>query len=550
MPTAKCTQASPASNWAPRNVAGGVLAGGILRRADRRRARHARVVVAGSRSTAGDRLRRDVLGCTVAEGRAQMPRPASAATPRASGRSAAAPPGERSEPGAACPGADSGAASHRTVPDVYPGAYVGEAPDRPAVVMAGSGRVADLSPSSTPPPTGCAAAPRAGLRPGDHVALCMENHPRYLEVAVGLPLRRAGLHRVLVPAHRRRARLHRRRLRCRGVHLLGRDGRAGRRRSSPTTPERRARGSMLDGTDRRLRALRGRASPRSRRPRCRRPDRRHRHALLVGHDRAAQGCRCRRSTPAARARAAVGRTALLQMLFGVHRGRRSTSPRRRCTTPRRCASRWRCTALGGTVVVMEHFDAEAFLAARSSAPGHAHAVGADDVRPHAEAPRRGRAPLRRVVAAGVIHAAAPCPVPVKQQMIEWCGPVVHEYYAGTEGNGFVYCNSEQWLAHPARSARRSAARSTSSTTTATSCRPARPGTVCFEGGATFEYHNDPEKTASVAPPEGVEHARRRRLPRRGRLPVPHRPQGVHDHHRRREHLPAGGRERPRHPSRR
>jgi len=47
-----------------------------------------------------------------------------------------------------------------------------------------------------------------------------------------------------------------------------------------------------------------------------------------------------------------------------------------------------------------------------------------------------------------IHAAAPCPIPVKQQMIEWWGPVIHEYYAGTEGNGFVYCGSEQWLAHP------------------------------------------------------------------------------------------------------
>ena len=38
--------------------------------------------------------------------------------------------------------------------------------------------------------------------------------------------------------------------------------------------------------------------------------------------------------------------------------------------------------------------------------------------------------------------------PVKEQMIEWWGPVIHEYYAGTEGNGFVYCNSEDWLAHP------------------------------------------------------------------------------------------------------
>ena len=47
-----------------------------------------------------------------------------------------------------------------------------------------------------------------------------------------------------------------------------------------------------------------------------------------------------------------------------------------------------------------------------------------------------------------VHAAAPCPVPVKRKMIEWWGPVLHEYYAGTEGNGFVYCNSEMWLAHP------------------------------------------------------------------------------------------------------
>ena len=47
-----------------------------------------------------------------------------------------------------------------------------------------------------------------------------------------------------------------------------------------------------------------------------------------------------------------------------------------------------------------------------------------------------------------IHAAAPCPVEVKEKMIEWWGPVIHEYYAGTEGNGFVYCNSVGWLAHP------------------------------------------------------------------------------------------------------
>ena len=103
----------------------------------------------------------------------------------------------------------------------------------------------------------------------------------------------------------------------------------------------------------------------------------------------------------------------------------------------------------------------------------------------------------------VIHAAAPCPVPVKQQMIEWFGPVIHEYYAGTEGNGFVYCNRDQWLAHKGTvgapigcvlhivgedgeevPAGRERARSTS------------------RAAPTFEYHNDAEKTKSSRHPKG------------------------------------------------
>ena len=80
-------------------------------------------------------------------------------------------------------------------------------------------------------------------------------------------------------------------------------------------------------------------------------------------------------------------------------------------------------------------------------------------------------------------------------MIEWWGPIIYEYYAGTEGNGFVACNSEEWLAHPGTvgkaligivhivddERRRAAGR-----------RDRAP--IYFEGGATFEYHNDPEKT--------------------------------------------------------
>ena len=48
----------------------------------------------------------------------------------------------------------------------------------------------------------------------------------------------------------------------------------------------------------------------------------------------------------------------------------------------------------------------------------------------------------------VVHAAAPCPVHVKQAMIEWWGPVIYEYYGGTETGAVVFCDSKEWLAHP------------------------------------------------------------------------------------------------------
>ena len=82
-------------------------------------------------------------------------------------------------------------------------------------------------------------------------------------------------------------------------------------------------------------------------------------------------------------------------------------------------------------------------------------------------------------------------------MIEWWGPVLHEYYAGTEGNGFVYCNSETWLAHPGTvGSPLGVHRPHRGRGRPRSCPTGEAGTVYFEGGATFEYHNDPEKTAA------------------------------------------------------
>ena len=186
---------------------------------------------------------------------------------------------------------------------------------------------------------------------------------------------------------------------------------------------------------------------------------------------------------------------------------------------------------------------------RRAPPRDPHPGRADHVRAHAQAARGGARPVRHVVAARcVVHAAAPCPIPVKQQMIEWWGPIIHEYYAGTEGNGFVYCNSEMWLAHPGTVG-------TPIACVVHICRRGRRGPAALRerhdllrGRSPVRVPQRPGEDRSVAPPEpAVEHARRRRLPRRRQLPLPHRPQGVHDHLRRGEHLSAGGGERARHP---
>jgi long-chain acyl-CoA synthetase len=99
-----------------------------------------------------------------------------------------------------------------------------------------------------------------------------------------------------------------------------------------------------------------------------------------------------------------------------------------------------------------------------------------------------------------IHAAAPCPVPVKQAMIEWWGPVLYEYYAGTEGNGFTFVTSQEWLERPGTVGR-------ALTGVVRVCDEAgdevprgTEGQIFFEpteGMVPFSYHNDPAKTADA-----------------------------------------------------
>jgi acyl-CoA synthetase (AMP-forming)/AMP-acid ligase II len=80
-------------------------------------------------------------------------------------------------------------------------------------------------------------------------------------------------------------------------------------------------------------------------------------------------------------------------------------------------------------------------------------------------------------------------------MIDWWGPVLHEYYAGTEGNGFCYANSEDWLAHPGTVGKSLLGPVHIVDEVGNEAGVGESGTIYFESAAQFSYHNDPDKTA-------------------------------------------------------
>lgn len=157
--------------------------------------------------------------------------------------------------------------------------------------------------------------------------------------------------------------------------------------------------------------------------------------------------------------------------------------------------------LGSTVVVMEHFDpVELLRSIERFRVTHTQVVPTMFVR-MLKLPEEERSSVDVSTLETVIHAAAPCPIPVKEQMIEWWGPVIHEYYAGTEGNGFVACNSAEWLAHRGTVGKALAGVIHICNDDGVELPHHEAGTIYFEGATNFEYHNDPEKTRGSRHPD-------------------------------------------------
>jgi acyl-CoA synthetase (AMP-forming)/AMP-acid ligase II len=380
---------------------------------------------------------------------------------------------------------------------MYPGLHASAHPDRPAVIHAETGVVTTYGELHKGAVKLSNVLRAAGLQPGDHVAICMENHARYFEVIWGCHY--AGLIYTACSSRLTQAEITYILNDCGAkafitskykadqaieiandipnVHLrLMLDGTVDGYDAYETTvaaaPETEL-PNMIDGTD-----------------------------MLYSSGTTGMPKGIARQFPGTPLGTAAGlATTLTVGLYKFREAMLYLSP-----APLYHAAPLRFNmsvhAAGGTTVVMEHFDAENFLKfVEKYSITHTQVVPTMFIRMlKLEESVRMKYDVSSLEV--VIHAAAPCPIETKKQMISWWGPIIHEYYAGTEGNGFVYCNSEMWLAHPGSVGTAIQGVVHICDEDGTELPANESGTVFFESATSFEYHNDPEKTKASRDPLG------------------------------------------------
>jgi acyl-CoA synthetase (AMP-forming)/AMP-acid ligase II len=373
---------------------------------------------------------------------------------------------------------------------MYPGTHLETRADDPAVIWARDGSITTFAQLDAAANRLSRLLRSRNVGPGDHVAICLENHPRYLEVVWGSHY--AGAVYTAISSRLTAGELAYVVDDCGATVLITSHHLADVAADIVAmTPKVKSR-LMLDGTitdHESYEEAVGAEDPTPLENRVAGTD----MLYSSGTTGRPKGVSVRLGAGRLETTASSV-TTLLQLLFGFNATDVYLSPAPLYhAAPLRFAMS--SNALGGTVVVIDHFDAEEFLALIER-----HRVTFVQVVPTMfvrllKLPAEVRARYDVSSLRCVIHAAAPCPVPIKQRMIDWLGPIIHEYYAGTEANGFVYCNSEEWLAHPGTVGRAIVGTVHVSDDEHNELPPGEKGTIWFEGTEPFEYHNDPVKTA-------------------------------------------------------
>ncbi|MFP6629562.1 MAG: AMP-binding protein [Myxococcota bacterium] len=380
---------------------------------------------------------------------------------------------------------------------MYPGDYAETTPEKPAIVMAASGATVSFREFDARSTQLARVLREAGLRRGDHIALFMENQLRFMEV-VWAALR-SGLYVTTVNSFLTAPEVSYIVNDCAAQALVTSAEKSGvvtgltGEHAIPRVHTRLMVDGVVDGFDAYEPAIESQSSERL-------PDESMGATMLyssgtTGRPKGILG-QLPDTTPA---ESQAGRA--LGLMFGFEQDAVYLSPAPMYhAAPLAFSSGTLC--LGGTVVCMEKFDADLALSLIDRYEvTHSQWVPtmfSRMLKLPEEARQRDDLSSHRVA----IHAAAPCPVPVKRAMIEWWGPILLEYYAGTEGNGSTFIDSEEWLKKPGSVGRARGTKLHIVDENGADLPPGEEGTVCFSGGGEFEYHNAPEKTAESRLGEG------------------------------------------------
>jgi len=379
---------------------------------------------------------------------------------------------------------------------MFPHDFALTTPDKAAIIMGSTGEVITYRQLDEAAIRLSNVLRDAGLNPGDHVALCLENHPRYLEILWGCHY--AGLIYTACSSRLTSAELTYILNDCAAKAFITSHYKADQALDIiDTIPDVHLR-LMLDGTIDGYDSFEQTIAAASVTPLSDMVDGTD---MLYSSGTTGMPKGIAKPLPMSPIGTSVGLGMLTVMLFGFSEDTMYLSP---APLYHAAPLRFNMTihTIGATTIVMENFDAEEFLQLTQK-----YKVTQTQVVPtmfirmlKLDSGVRSQYDCSTITHA--VHAAAPCPIETKRKMIEWWGPVIHEYYAGTEGNGFVYCNSEQWLAHPGTVGTAIQGIVHICDDEGKEVANGESGTIFFENGGIFEYHNDVEKTKASRDPLG------------------------------------------------
>jgi long-chain acyl-CoA synthetase len=376
------------------------------------------------------------------------------------------------------------------------GKIAAEQPDKAAVVMAESGRTVSFAELDEAANRLAHVLRDAGLRPGDSIAFMLENRWEFL--AVAWAAQRSGLYYTPVSTRLQRDELAYIVTDCAARVFVTSAALGGPAAQLPAACPGVELWLMLDGT---VPGFQSYEEVTAAAPATALPDEVEGADMLYSSGTTGRPKGVKPELPMAPIGTPGPLYTLLSMLFQPDADTvyLSPAPLYHAAPLRYCVTMLR---FGATIVVLSKFEPEQALAAiQTYRVTHSQWVPTMFIR-MLKLPEEVRARYDVSSLRYAVHAAAPCPIPVKEQMIEWWGPVLHEYYSGTEGICFTYTDSADWLAHKGTVGRSVLGQPHVLDEAGDEVPPGTIGTLYFSGGPDFAYHGDPAKTAAAHDPKG------------------------------------------------